>query len=129
VNYLIREYNLDDEVLLPGWIGENDMPAVYNGASVFVYPSNYEAFGISLLEAMACGVPIAASNSSSIPEALGGAGLLFDPCDIESMADAMRNVITDEGLRKKLIEIGLERVKLFSWEKCAEETLELINSL
>ncbi|HAM89011.1 MAG: Glycosyl transferase group 1 [Candidatus Falkowbacteria bacterium GW2011_GWC2_38_22] len=128
-HYIISEYNLDDEVLLPGWINENDMPYIYSGANAFVFPSNYEAFGTSLLEAMACGLPICASDISSIPEVLQGAGLLFDPCDIYSIAEAMKEILTDEHLREELIKSGYERVKDFSWRKCAEETLAVINGL
>lgn len=129
VHYLIEEYNLDDEVLLPGWVSEEDMPYIYSGAGAFVFPSNYEAFGISLLEAMACGLPIAASDIASIAEVLAGAGLLFDHKDIYSMAEAMKLILTDDNLRQRLIAGGSERVKNFSWQKCAEETLALINSL
>lgn len=129
VHYLIREYNLDDEVLMPGWISEEDMPYVYCGASAFIFPSSYEAFGVSLLEAMACGLPIAASNIASIQEALKGAGLLFNPCDIYSMAEAMKKVLTDDYLRAELTKIGNQRIKDFSWQKCAKETLDVINEL
>ena len=129
VHYLIREYNLDNDVIMTGWIEEEDMPYVYSGASAFVFASNYEAFGIALLEAMACGLPITASNISSIPEVLNGAGLLFDPCNTESIVLALRKIISDEDLRKKLSTIGSDRVKFFNWDKCAQETLELIKSL
>ena len=129
VHYLIREYDLDDDVIMPGWIEEEDMPYIYSGASIFVFASNYEAFGITLLEALGCELPIVASNSSSIPEVLNGAGLLFDPCDTESIVLALQKIISDENLRKKLSALGKTRVKFFSWDKCASETLELINSL
>lgn len=129
VHYIISEYNLDDEVILSGWIDKDDMPYIYCGASAFVFPSNYEAFGTSLLEAMACGIPIAASDVASIPEVLGDAGLLFDPCDIYTMAEAIKKIITDNRLRTNLIEAGYKRAKDFSWRKCAEETLEVINGL
>ena len=129
VHYLIREYNLNSDVIMPGWIEEKDMPYVYNGASVFVFASNYEAFGIALLEAMACGLPIVASNISSIPEVLDGTGLLFNPSDVESIVSVLQKIIDDENLRKKLAIAGNARVKLFNWDKCAKETLELIKSL
>lgn len=129
VHYLIREYNLDDEVLMPGWIDEKDMPYVYSGADAFVFPSHYEAFGISLLEAMACGLPIAASDAASIPEVTGDAGLLFDPCDIYAMAEAMKKIICEDSLRVRLASAGEKRSASFSWEKCASETLDVINSL
>jgi len=74
-------------------------------------------------------LPICASDISSIPEVLQGAGLLFDPCDIYSIAEAMKEILTDEHLREELIKSGYERVKDFSWRKCAEETLAVINGL
>jgi len=129
VHYLIREYNLDNDVIMPGWIKEEDMPYIYSGASAFVFASNYEAFGITLLEAMASELPIAASNISSIPEVLNGAGLLFDPRNTKSIVSALKKIISDENLQKKLSALGKTRVKFFNWDKCACETLELINGL
>jgi len=129
INYSIREFNLDKEVIFTGWVPESDLPAFYNGATAFIFPSRYEGFGIPLLQAMACKVPIAASNSSSIPEVVGNAGLLFNPNFVQSMAIAMEEIIKNENLRNDLIKKGDERIKNFSWEKCARQTLELINSL
>jgi glycosyltransferase involved in cell wall biosynthesis len=129
VNYTIREFNLDDEVMMPGWVDELDMPYLYSAAEAFIFPSKYEGFGIPLLQAMACGVPIAASWASSIPEVVGKAGYLFNPSDVNRMADAMERVVTDENLRKELVELGFARVKEFSWEECAKQTLEVIKGL
>ncbi len=126
VNYMIREFALDSEVLMPGWVPEEDMPYFYNGASAFVFPSNYEGFGIPLIQAMACGVPIVASRVSSIPEVVGEAALFFDVGDVRLIAMALERIIVDIDLRNKLIESGKEKVKNFSWEKCARETLEAI---
>jgi glycosyltransferase involved in cell wall biosynthesis len=128
VKYMISEYLLDDEVIMPGWIEETDMPYIYSGATAFIFPSLYEGFGIPVIQAMACEVPVAASNTASIPEVVGDAALLFDPHDVNSIAQAMAEVITDNELRKKLIKRGKKRVKNFSWEECAKETLKEIEN-
>ena len=129
VKYMIQEYLLDDDVIMPGWIEENDMPYVYCASDGFVFPSLYEGFGIPLLQAMSCNVPIAASRATSIPEVVGGAALLFNPRDVEEIADSMGKIINDKPLRDDLAEQGRERVKDFSWEKCARETLEVIENI
>jgi glycosyltransferase involved in cell wall biosynthesis len=127
IKYMIREFDIVNKVVMPGWVDETDVPYLYNGASVFVFPSNYEGFGIPLLQAMACGVPIAASNTTSIPEVAGDAALLFNPEFSLSIAEAMTKLINDKGLREKLIAAGFERVKEFSWEETARKTLDIIS--
>ncbi len=129
VNYMIEEFLLDNEVIMPGWVEEIDMPYVYSAATAFVFPSLYEGFGIPLLQAMACEVPIVASRSASIPEVTEDAALLFEPLDIKAMSEAMGKIITDNKLREELISRGRERIKNFSWEKCAQETLFEIDNL
>jgi glycosyltransferase involved in cell wall biosynthesis len=129
VNYAIREFNMDREVIMPGWVEEDDMPFIFNGAAAFVFPSRYEGFGIPLLQAMACGVPIAASWSSSIPEVVKKAALLFNPYDIASMSEALSRIINDAELRRDLVGQGDKRINDFSWERTAEETIDFINSL
>ncbi len=129
VKYMIEEYLLEDEVIMPGWVEEEDMPFVYRGSDGFVFPSLYEGFGIPLLQAMSCESPITASRAASIPEVAGEAALLFNPRDVEEIADSMEKIIADKRLRDDLIKRGKERVKNFSWEKCARETLETINKL
>ncbi len=126
IKFAMRE---DDEVILPGWVPEEDLPYIYNGAALFVLPSFYEGFGIPLLQSMACGVPIAASDVASIPEVVDGSALLFDPSDIKSMADVMAKIIKNDDVRNELIRNGLERIKDFSWKKCARETLDEIEKL
>ena len=126
VNYMIREFGLRAKVRMPGWVEEEDMPYLYNGADAFVFPSNYEGFGIPLLQAMASGLPIIASNVASIPEVVGEAALLFDPEYALSISKAMETILTDESLRKKLSAKGREQIAKFSWRKCAEETLAVL---
>ncbi|MBU4257478.1 glycosyltransferase family 4 protein [Patescibacteria group bacterium] len=129
VKYIIREFNLDDDVIITGWAPEADMPYIYSGAAAIVHPSLYEGSSIPLLQAMACGTAITASQTTSIPEVAGDAALFFNPRDVRSIADAMAKIILDNELRQKLIENGFERVKNFSWQKCAEETLKEIRNL
>jgi len=129
VNYMIREFGLEHDVIICGWVKEEDLPAIYGGALAFVFPSVYEGFGIPLLQAMSCGVPIVASNVSSIPEVVGEAGLLFNPSYVKSIAEAMEEIFNNKELREKLILLGKERVKNFSWRKSAEETLKEIVGL
>jgi glycosyltransferase involved in cell wall biosynthesis len=129
VMYTIKEYELDDDVIMPGWVAEDDMPFLYNGADAFIFPSLYEGFGIPLLQAMAVGLPIASSQASSMPEITGEAALLFNPNNIILMAEAMERIITDNELRERISLLGIERAKQFSWEKCAQETLAVIKKL
>jgi alpha-1,3-rhamnosyl/mannosyltransferase len=109
------------------WLGslpEADLPALYGGALLFVFPSLYEGFGLPVLEAMACGTPVVCSNSSSLPEVAGDAALLTDPLDTEKLAMALRTAIEDEHLRQELRERGLRRAQDFSWSRTARLTLE-----
>lgn len=114
---------LCNDTVFTGYVNERYLPALYAGASVFVYPSLYEGFGLPVLEAMACGTPVAAAMSTSLPEVVGDAGVLFDPYDPEDMAEKIRRIIAEEGLRTRLIRKGRERVLDFSWARAAEEML------
>ena len=121
----INKLNLQNDVVFTGYVSDEDLPALYNAADMFVYPSIYEGFGLPPLEAMACGTPVITSNTSSLPEVVGDAGIMIDPPDVDGLADAMHKVLTDGGLRADMTKKGLERAKIFSWEKCARETLEV----
>ena len=125
---LIDELGLREKVVFPGYIPDEELPAFYNLADAFVFPSLYEGFGIPVLEAMACGCPVITSNTGCSPEVAGGAALLVNPYKPDEIAAAMRQVLTDEGLRRHLIEKGYQRIKDFSWEKSASETLALFES-
>lgn len=129
VKYVIQEFNLDDEVVITGWVQEADLPWLYQGASLFVLPSHYEGFGIPLLEAMASGVPIAASAIAPISEITAGAACFFDPNDKQDMAGKMAQILLDKELAAGLISRGLERVKNFNSAKCAQETLSVIEKM
>jgi glycosyltransferase involved in cell wall biosynthesis len=126
VKYAIKEYSLDEDVVMPGWVPEKYLPYLYSGAAAFIFPSLYEGFGIPLLQAMASGVPCIASRSSSLPEIAGQAALFFNPKNIISIAEAMEKIVKDEELRKNLTELGISRSKEFSWEKCAHDTFDVL---
>lgn len=119
-----------DELLITQMSGSDSFLAeLYSGASLFVYPSLYEGFGLPPLEAMSAGCPVVASNRSSIPEVVGEAALLIDPMDIDEMMGAMEEVVFSPDLSGKLVDAGLLRAKLFSWEACAKKTAEIYSVL
>jgi glycosyltransferase involved in cell wall biosynthesis len=125
----VERLGLSGRVLFPGYVPASDLPALLGGALAFVFPSLYEGFGLPVLEAGACGVPVITSNTSSLPEVAGDAALLVDPYDVDAIAEAMYRLVTDDALRAELARRGLENVKRFSWEKCARETLAVIEGL
>ena len=112
-----------------GWLPEADLIAAYGAATALVMPSLYEGFGFPVLEAMACGTPVIGSNAASIPEVMGDAGILVDPSVEGELASAIQSVLADPRLRHSLREKGLRRAKLFTWKRCAEETLNVYRSL
>jgi len=122
----VTRLGLASRVVFPGYVEEADLPALLSGALALVFPSLYEGFGIPVLEAGACGVPVITSNTSSLPEVAGDAALLVDPHDVDAIADAMVRIATDAELRAELDRRGQENVKRFSWEKCARETLAVL---
>lgn len=113
-----------DDIKFLGYIGREEKVCLYNLASLFVYPSFYEGFGFPPLEAMACGTPVIASFSSSLPEILGTAALLVDPYDCKDMAMAIERILKSDELRNNFIERGLDKAREFSWEKTAGEYLK-----
>ena len=112
-----------------GYLSDEALATLYRGASCLVFPSFYEGFGLPPLEAMACGCPVIVSNVASLPEVCGDAGYYVDPYRVESIAEGIYQVLTDESLRQSLIEKGLIRAKLFSWEKSAEEHLKVFEEV
>ena len=117
------ELGLGEAVRFLGDVSEADLPALYNLATVFAFPSLYEGFGLPPLEAMACGTPVVCANTSSLPEVVGDAALLFDPLDVPAMAATIAQALSDASLRAALRARGLARARLFSWERTARETL------
>ncbi len=123
---IIEMLALGDRVLFLGELTDAELAGLYRGAVALVLPSLLEGFGLPALEAMACGAPVIASNSSSIPEVVGDAGLLFDPYNVGALAEAMQRVVSDAGLRARMASEGLERAKMFSWEETARRTLQVL---
>lgn len=113
----------------PGYITHSDLPAIYNGAKIFLYTSLRESFGIPLLEAMACGTPVVTSNTSAIPEVAGEGAILVDPTDANAIADQILKLEQDTTYREQYIAYGLERTKQFSWEHTAEQLLKVYQSI
>jgi alpha-1,3-rhamnosyl/mannosyltransferase len=113
------------EVRQLGYLSREDLAKVIAGANVLVYPSVYEGFGLPPLEAMACGVPVIASNSSSIPEVVGGTGILIDPQDQEQLTQAMLTMTQAPEIRHRMAGQALERSRIFSWSQCASETVNV----
>jgi glycosyltransferase involved in cell wall biosynthesis len=120
---LVTELGLERHVKFLGYVQESDLRCLYSVAKVFVYPSLYEGFGLPPLEAMACGAPVITSYTSSLPEVVGDAAILIDAHNVEELFHAMRTVLLDDDLRLQLRKKSLERAKLFSWERTAQETL------
>jgi len=113
---------LPSRVHLTGHVPDDALPALYAGALVFAFPSVYEGFGLPPLEAMASGVPVLTGNRTSLPEVVGDAGVMVDPYDVEAIAQGLRRLIEDSALRPQLRAKGLERARMFTWEKTAEQT-------
>ena len=122
----IEALGLGEQVILPGYVDEDDLPALYSGARLVAYPSLYEGFGFPVLEAMACGAPVVTSTASSLPEVVGAAGLSVGAEDTHALAGAMARILTDETLRDELVRRGFEQARRFSWQVCAEKTLAVL---
>lgn len=121
----IERANLQKDIVIVGYVPDEELVRLYNTADLYARQVQYEGFGLPPLEAMACGCPVIASNVASLPEVIGDAGILVTPHDIDGWTKAMYEVLTNEGLRQDLIKKGLKRTKMFSWEKAAEETYKV----
>lgn len=125
----IRNLQLQDSVIFPGLVAEDELVHLYNAASIFVFPSLYEGFGLPPLESMSCGTPVVASNIASIPEICGqDNALFFDPYDVNDIASKIELLYKDSDLQAELIAKGLQHASKFTWPKMAQETFELICS-
>jgi len=125
----VRKDFQDPNIIYTGTVSDEELVALYKGAKAFVMPSFEEGFGIPLLEAMACGCPVVSSNAGALQEVGGNAAIYFDPHNLEDMIQKISQALNSENLRKSLIEKGKQRVKLFSWEKLARQTLEVYHSV
>lgn len=121
----VRYLGLEGEVLFPGYIPQQDLPALYSDCDLFVFPSLYEGFGLPPLEAMACGAPVVSSRAASLPEVLGEAALFFDPYNEEDIARVIERALTPSELAAQLRARGVKHVQSFSWTKTAEKTLRV----
>ena len=116
---------LRDRILFAGFIENDDLAEAYRNAALYVFPSFFEGFGLSLIEAMHYGVPCCASDNSSLGEIGAGAALLFPPSDVETISESLRRSLTDETLRKKLTEAGRNRAAEFNWTRHAQKMMEI----
>lgn len=132
VERIIKEERIDHikpYLYCPGYIKNSDLPYIYNGASVFLYTSLRESFGLPLLESMGCGTPVIASKTSAIPEIAGDRALFINPFNEQDIADKLLLIENDAKLYKELSEYGKQRVHLFSWESCAKKLIDIYNSM
>lgn len=112
-----------DRIIVTGRIDDEDLAALYSGALAFAYLSHYEGFGLPLLEAMQCGVPVITSNTSSLPEVAGNAGIMLDPTDADGLTHALLVLFQNEDIRNLMVQKSLARAQHFSWKRCAEDTI------
>ena len=119
-----QRHSANNDIAFTGYVAEKDLPALYSGATCFVYPSFFEGFGLPVLEAMQCGAPVIAGNRTSIPEVVGQAGLLFDPFDTNSLVQALTRLLDDSEYRAVLRMQGLARAREFDWKQTARMTLQ-----
>jgi glycosyltransferase involved in cell wall biosynthesis len=123
------ELQIDQRVHFLGPVADADLPGLYNGADWFITASLYEGFGLPALEAMACGTPVLCSNTSSLPEVVGGAGVLFDPTDAETIAHTIEQALSKRALRDRLHEQSLQRAAQFTWSRTADQTFEIYQTM
>jgi len=127
ISKLVDELGLIKHIRFLRQVSNDNLALLYASASLFVFPSLYEGFGLPLLEAMACGAPVIAADNSSIPEIVGDAALLFDGQDAIGVSTIMHQVLTDDTVKMRLQKDGLKRSSQFSWQKCGRETMEVYN--
>jgi glycosyltransferase involved in cell wall biosynthesis len=125
----VDQLSLRERVVFMGYVSGEDLPSLYSEAMALVFPSLYEGFGLPPLEAMACGCPVVTSNAASLPEVCGEAAHYVDPHSVDSIAQGIYQVMSDRNLRNTLTHKGLERAKLFSWEKAAKEVLDIFEEI
>jgi len=116
-------------IILTGYVPDQDLSAIYSGATAFVFPSLYEGFGLPILEAMQCGTPVISSNVTSLPEVVGDSGILVDPQNQNQLKQVMLDILTNTSLQESLSQKSILRAKQFSWEKCANETVEIYTKI
>jgi glycosyltransferase involved in cell wall biosynthesis len=125
VEALLSALDLDSRVLRPGIVPEEDLPGLFGGADAFLYPTLYEGFGLPVIEAMACGIPVLTSSTSALQEIAGGYAYLVDPMDVDAIARGIVDLATDPKRRQEFADLGRRRARDFSWDRAAEETLRV----
>jgi alpha-1,3-rhamnosyl/mannosyltransferase len=125
----LRESPARERIVETGHMPEMRLPALISASDALVFPSLYEGFGLPALEAMACGRPVLGSTAASLPEVVGPAGLLVDPCSVEEIREAMLTLAQDEALRQRLGQLGRERARTFTWARTAEQTLDVYETV
>ena len=126
---LTQDLKIGANVTFTDFFNDADLPALYSGADLFIFPSFYEGFGLPPLEAMACGTPVIASDVTSLPEVIGDAGIMVDPKDIDGLTKAMGRLLTDAGLKNEMRERGLKRAKLFQADEIARKILNTFEEI
>jgi glycosyltransferase involved in cell wall biosynthesis len=116
---------IHDDILLPGFVPDEMLPAIYSAADVLAFPSLYEGFGLPILEAMACGTPVVASHASCLPEVAEGAAVMIEPTDADGLSGALELVLLDSALRARLIEQGRRRAAMYTWQRAAKLLLQV----
>ena len=123
-----NDLGISEYVIFAGFVPNEELPTLYTGADLFAFPSLFEGFGIPLLEAMASGTPLVASNVASIPEVVQDAGLLFEPTQTEEIRRAIASLIEDVELRENLVKLGLQQSQRFSWDDSAKRVCEICHA-
>ncbi len=119
----MRRFNLRADVEFKGYVSKDELAAYYHSADALLFPSFHEGFGIPIVEAMASGCPVVTSTAFSMPEIAGDAALLVDPYNVESLISVTHRLLTNRSLRQEMVELGLQRARRFSWNRCADETV------
>jgi glycosyltransferase involved in cell wall biosynthesis len=122
----VAALGLADRVILPGFVTDQDLPALLSAAEAFAFPSLHEGFGLPVLEAQACGTAVLASSTSSLPEVAGNGALLVDPLDVDALAHGLVQLLTEDSVRGQLVAAGFANLRRFSWDRCARETLAVL---
>lgn len=125
----VKDLKLGKKVIFTGFVPDNDLPALISGARAYILPSLWEGFGIPVIEAQACGVPVIVSNTSSLPEIAGDGAVLVNPQSLKSIQEGIEKVLNKNKTRQQLIENGLKNISRFSWQQCASETLSILEKV
>ena len=117
----IKKHSKGDSIRHLGYVADEDLPALYTGSKMLLFPTLYEGFGLPLLEAFATGTPVLSSNISSVPEVAGDAAMLINPMDVDAIAEGGIKILEDESCSGRLVEAGFKRARLFTWERAARK--------